>query len=645
MGSRLSAVRSWPEILVAAVVLALALTAGGYSGVALGTATVIVWLLVVVALLRGRLEGVRSRPLAAACLCLIALAGLTAFSLAWARDDGAGFTDAVRVAGYAGTFALLGLTLRPERAGAALKALGIGILAVAVVALGARLGGIGEGDSELVEALASTAGRLSYPVGYWNALGALMAIGVPLFAWLAAEPASSKPRGWAIAALCPLFLAAYMTSSRGALLAAVLGLTVAAAFASSGRRTIAAALVAAAAALPAVVLARLLGGILDGPGTGEPGLSEAAVAAALVAGMVIASRLGPRVTEGLGRVPLPRVSLRRLVPALFVAGVALVAIVGPSQFLDDFRTVPRETQASSEDRILTFSGSGRAQFWGTALDAFADDPVKGDGAGSYPAYWNANGTLDTPTRNAHSEPLELMAELGLPGLALYLAFFALVVLAGVRQASGPRAPAAGAALGVLAAASVGFLIDWTWQIPAVVVPALVAAALLAGSPAPTPARRPRAAHPSGDAGPGLRGALATGLALLALPALWAGGVLALATDRLDASAEALDVGEYAKAAQAARAAAAIEPWAGDPWVQLATVEQAAGNLAAARLDVREAIDRSPEDFRPWVLAAVIATSDGNSDAATAYLLRAVDLAPLVLERSVLTPGGELDSDL
>ena len=642
MGSRLSGIRSWPEIAVGVGVVVLALAGGGYFGVALGIGTILVWLLVLVALLRGRMRAVPG-PLASACLCLIALAGLTAFSLAWAGDDGAGFIDAVRVAGYAGTFALAGLTLRFERMEALLTALAAGILVVAVVALGARLGGIGGGDTALVDVLASTSGRLSYPIGYWNALGALMALGVPLFVWLAAEAPSTRPRGWAIAALPPLMLVAYMTSSRGALLAAAFGVAVAAAFASSGRRTIATAAVAGMAALPAVCLARLQDGILDGPGSGEPGLAEIAVVVGLVAGVGMAAWLGPRLAVRLERVPLPRVSLRILIPALVVAAIGLVAYVGPSQFLDDFRAVPKQSEAASrEDGTLTFSGSGRAQFWGTALDAFADEPVRGGGAGSYPAYWNAHGTLDTPTQNAHSEPLELMAELGVGGVALFLAFFALIVAAGIRRRGSPDAPAAGAALGVLAAASVGFLIDWTWQIPAVVVPVLVSAAVLAGSPAPA-SRKPRYRTALGGWSPAPM--LTAGLVLLALPALWAGGVLALATGRLDAAGEALDRGDYAEAAQAARAAAAIEPWAAEPWVQLATIEQATGNLEAARIDVHEAIDRTPDDFRPWLLAAAIDLRDGRTESGSGYALRALQLAPRVLERVALTPGGRADNGL
>ncbi len=139
--------------------------------------------------------------------------------------------------------------------------------------------------------------------------------------------------------------------------------------------------------------------------------------------------------------------------------------------------------------------------------------------------------------------------------------------------------------------------------------------------------------------------LAVALVGAALPALWAGGVLVLSSDRLDESAEALERGEYAEAAQAARAAASLQPWASEPWVRLATIEQAAGNLEAARRDVHAAIDRAPTDFRLWLLAVRIELNLGEPQIGIAYRKRALQLAPLVLpsiaSQTEFTPGSGL----
>ena len=576
-----------------------------------------------------------------AALCLIALVGLTAFSLVWSPDVGAGFVDVVRNAGYAGTFILAGLTVGGDRARGVLGAMGIAILLVAGVALAARLGGVGGGDTGLVESLGATSGRLSYPLGYWNALGALMAIGMPLLVWIASEGPGGRPRGWALAGLVPLLLVAFMTSSRGALLAALVGVVVVVAFAASGRKAVAVAGVATAAALPALLVAGLADGILTGPGTGEPGGPELAVGAALVLGMALGGFLGPRLVERLARGSVPRVRIRRVLAGCLVAVViAAMALVGPGELKNDFLGPPGGSApaARAQAGLLTASSSGRAQFWGTALEAFADQPVRGFGAGSYPTYWNAHGTLVTPTRNAHSEPLELMAELGVGGLLAFCAFFVVVVAAGVRRAREPDGPAIGAALGVTFAALVGFLIDWTWQVPAVVVPVLIAAAIIGAS-------QRAVGSPAVASGRTRSWGLAVALVGAALPALWAGGVLVLSSDRLDESAEALEQGEYAEAAQAARAAASLQPWASEPWERLATIEQAAGNLEAARRDVHAAIDRAPTDFRLWLLAVRIELNLGEPQIGIAYRKRALQLAPLVLpsiaSQTEFTPGSGL----
>jgi hypothetical protein len=89
---------------------------------------------------------------------------------------------------------------------------------------------------------------------------------------------------------------------------------------------------------------------------------------------------------------------------------------------------------------------------------------------------------------------------------------------------------------------------------------------------------------------------------------------------------------------AARAAAAVEPWSAEPWLRLATVEQAAGNLEAARLDAARAIELTPKDFRPWLLASGLESKLGNEKVLIAYAARALALAPLVIPRAAADAG-------
>ena len=326
--------------------------------------------------------------------------------------------------------------------------------------------------------------------------------------------------------------------------------------------------------------------------------------------------------------------------ALLAAG--LVAIAGPSALIGDFRSVP-EGKRTGKTAFVSASGSGRAQFWGTALEAFSEAPLKGIGAGSFESYWSRNGTLDTPARNAHSEPLEQLAELGAPGFACFAAFIVLVLLAGLRRARAPGGSAAGTALGVIVTGLIGFSIDWTWQVPAVVVPILIVAAVLTGA-GPRSGDRSDAAGPRDAVGgvrsrPCPRPSLAAVLVLLAVPAIWAGGVLAIAASRLDASAEALGRGDLSEAAAAARSAAQIEPWAAEPWLRLTEIEQAAGNLEAAEVNAEQAIRRAPDDFGPWQIAGVVQVQLRNYEVANAYARPS-----RIAGAAVVRPGGQRAGD-
>ena len=208
--------RSLTTLAVVAAVVPLAFVSGGYSDLAVGSIAVIVWLAVAARVLGGgaAMDGIRSE-FGWAAAALLALLVLTAFSLGWSGSDEAGFADAVRLAGYLGAFVLAGLVVGRGRGQAALAGVAVAGVIVGVVAVGSRLVGVGAGDAELVGSLLSASGRLSYPIGYWNALGSLMAIVVPVLVWAAAEARARGLRSLAVAAIVPVLLATYMTSSRG----------------------------------------------------------------------------------------------------------------------------------------------------------------------------------------------------------------------------------------------------------------------------------------------------------------------------------------------------------------------------------------------------------------------------------------------
>jgi Tfp pilus assembly protein PilF len=85
----------------------------------------------------------------------------------------------------------------------------------------------------------------------------------------------------------------------------------------------------------------------------------------------------------------------------------------------------------------------------------------------------------------------------------------------------------------------------------------------------------------------------------------------------------------------ARSAVRLQPWASSPYLQLALVSEASGNLPAARAAIGRAIHRDPSSWSVWLVAARIATKQGDLAAARRGLARAKSLNP----RSPLFAGG------
>ena len=308
-------------------------------------------------------------------------------------------------------------------------------------------------------------GRLSYPIGYWNALGAMAAMAVPLLVWLGAS-ARRPAIGLMLACFVPGparqlhdLLARRPDRrrprrrgrDRGQLRSRAL---VRDAAGRDGRRGPGGR--RGNACGPASSTSR--GRASAGPSSSSAAPSPSA--------SLFAAAAGPAAVERLGSVRVPGLRMRHVVAAALVVLAMLVVIVGPGEVAGDFAAKEGRQSTGSGGATLSVSGSGRAQFWGAALDAFAAEPAKGIGAGGYETWWNRNGTLETPAQNAHSEPLELLAELGPLGLLAFLAFFGIVGFAGVRTGSPSRtAPRPVPPWVCWRRRPVGLLIDWTWDLP------------------------------------------------------------------------------------------------------------------------------------------------------------------------------------
>ena len=201
-------------------VLGLGAAHGGYFPTAWGWAVVafvavLVWSLTVGAARRpAALEGVFLGA-------LLAVACWFAFSSIWGTASAA-IEETVRALVYVVGAAVALTVVRRATVPALLAGILTGTTALACYALASRLfqDRIGTFDSVAVY-------RLSTPIGYWNALGLLCALGVLLAVGLAASTSSPARAAFAAAPVPILLTTLYFTFSRGSWLALAIGLAVA----------------------------------------------------------------------------------------------------------------------------------------------------------------------------------------------------------------------------------------------------------------------------------------------------------------------------------------------------------------------------------------------------------------------------------
>ena len=472
-------VRRAALLFATAVLLAaptvLAFFTGGYVDAPRALAGAVAWGLVVIVLLAGLSPLPARAPGRVALAGLVGLALWSAASVAWAPIAGPAVDVVQRWLLYiAALLTAVGL-FRDGRASRAVEpALGLGALVVIGYGLAGRL------LPGLIDLSRSrgAGGRLEQPITYWNAEGLLAAMGLILCVRLAGD--RSRPaamRIGAFAACAPLGLGVYLSYSRGAAAVAVIGLLVllAAAPSRTQLRAIVAGLVFAGVVS---ACAAAFAGVASLEGSGSDQQRDGAVVLVILAiAMAVAGVVAARAVQAERRDPGRPENLpyARRLPAL--AGVAVLLCVaglvvgGLGERLN--RAESQETGASR----FTSVNSLRFEYWRAGGIAFADDPLKGVGAGGFRVVWRQERRVDEGVLEVHSVALEMAAELGIPGL-LFLA----LVLGGLAAAA-RQALLAGDELAAGASAACGAwlmhaIIDWDLQLPAVTLPAVVLAGAL-----------------------------------------------------------------------------------------------------------------------------------------------------------------------
>jgi hypothetical protein len=437
-------------------------------------------------------------------------------------------------------------------------------------------------------------GRLSSPIGYWNALGLLFAMAVPLALWLAAR--REHPhwlRSAGVVYVYALVVGLLLTYSRGGVLAAGVAVILWLVLGSPRVESAAALLLGGGAGLGVAVWAFTRPGLSS---DGQPHsvrvhdgawfgvifvLGAVAVAALAYLGSLAEER---RPLTDARRALVGKVALGVLAAGVAIGVIGLVVEAKPQGWFSEFSSQP--TNASLQggpQHLATVSSSSRWLWWQEAWRAWEAQPWRGTGAGTFELTHRLLRTNDIDVTEPHNVPLQFLSETGLVGFFLALASVGAAAVGVVRRLRG-RDPAL-VALAVLAAAYVlHSVVDFDWDFVAVTAPFLLSVGALLGGPAVRD--EPRIAWSP------LPAVVAIAVALSLLTPWFA--------ERATESAwAALADRRPLVAYRDARDARSLNPLALDPLLAQAKALEQLGDAQGARQRYIEAVELQPLNWRAW----------------------------------------------
>jgi O-Antigen ligase len=558
------------------------------------------------------------------------LALLTAASVLWSIVPELTYIEAGRTFAYVAVFgaAVAGARLAPRAAPQLLLGILIGAVVPATYALASRVwpGTLAEHE---------VSNRLGQPFDYWNAVGCVAAMAIPIALWLGSRrTGGALARVLAFPAMGIFVLAILLTQSRGAAAAAAVGAAAWFLLVPLRLRSLPVLVLplGAAAAVGAWALSK-------DPFTKslQPLSAKEAVAGefgGLVLLMVVLLVLVGAAVEAAAERRAPSARMRRRVGVAAVAVACLLPLAAFTSVAFSERGIgDRIHELTSETDVAPQEGGGRVfaasstrgKYWREAFRVFDARPLAGVGAGAFEKARLRHRTDASVTQHAHGWIPQTMADLGLIGLAVTTLLFLAWLLAALSATGllprrltspeGDEAPAARRdwdrdriALVTLLLVPLVFgiqsLLDWTWFIQEPAAMALVAAGFLAGrGPLDGETREPPAA--AGPAAPirwrpgGVRIAAALGAVITALLLAWAIWQPE-ASDRATNEALALaDEKKFDAAIAKTEDAQELNPLTPDPLLIRASIDTAANREDDAQESLERAVILFPGDPQTW----------------------------------------------
>ncbi len=584
---------TWVEIALAAVAAgcAIALILVGARGPAWGALTVILF---------------------------AALAALAYVSISWSVQPADSWVEANRTLAYLAAFgaAVVLARIAPARWPALVWAVGTVAVVVCGYALLAKVfpGSLNAGDQ---------VGRLRVPFSYWNATGLMAGLGLPACLWAGARPGASRAvRALTVPAIAVLLTVLILSYSRGALIAVVVGLGMWFVFVPFRLR---ATLLLALGAIGGTVAT---GWALAHHAITHDGATLAArTSAGHEFGMVLLATLAGSALLGLAaayasdrtafsdpvrrRIGTALVVLVALVPVAAVAGMAASSrgLTGEVSHVWHTLTSSSATQPGNDPGRIAALGNSRPLYWSEGIKVGEHALLAGTGAGGFDTAHTRYSSNTLAVAHAHSFVIETFADFGLIGLAVIVALLVAWARAvrrtlgfGAHRGQGEGDGAERAGLLTLLAVVVTFgassLIDWTWFIPGLAVPALACAGWLAGRgplqrPVGRAAERRRLSTSPGAAAAGL------GIVAATIVAAWFVWQPLHSQNDFNGAITAMASGNSTAALADAQSAAAADPVSVEPLWELSEIYSARHDPTAARQELVKAANVQPANPETW----------------------------------------------
>ena len=622
------------------LIVYLSLKAGGYDPIPRDEVGIVVWWGLLVGVAVGAISIERIGYSARAVLILlVALVAWTALAVSWTQSDERTVTELARAVTYLGVFGLALAVQAGRRWRALLYGVTTGITIVASLAVLSRLHPQWFPPNELGRVLPGIQieRRLAYPLNYSSALGSFAAMALPLL--LAASSSARTYAGQLLAAagLPVAGLAFYLSSSGTATLVVVAGLVLFVLIAPDRLPKLATLAIGAAGAAILAYSVDQRSALDRGLPTAELKSqgNEVLLILIFVCVAVALCQLAISMAVRHGRRPSwllvsPRAAAVATVVVLVVAVPIAAAAGGAREAKDRWDNFKNPSAGpanqSRSSQILNTSGSGRYQFWQSAVDAYKTEKFHGIGPGTFEFWWAQHATFTGAfVRDAHSLYIETLAELGIVGFLLVTGMVLAII--GIGTVRALRAPpdlrlGLAAATAGCAAFAVAAAVDYMWEIGVMPICFFILAAVAVDAARGRVAQaRSRQLQRRREIGWWVGPMIAAIIALVVIYLPYKGAT------ELRASEQDVSQGRLDSALSAARSAADAQPYAASPLLQEALILERQGKLDQAAAAARKATTKESTNWRTFFVLSRIEAERGRAKASLAAYRRARQLNP------------------